>query len=296
VTTPVRSLVLVLGFAVLTGCLPDDTRKAPGRLDVTVTSDYALSPSTPGFDTADGWHVEYDRFLITLGEVALGGDDCTPYNDTDYSRVLDALLDAPQKLSAPVALGACDFRFRMRPPPDDAVLGVGVTAADLKMLREPGSDGFAEDSGSAVYVSGKAQRAADTKRFAWSFRLGAQFDDCKLLADSGVSLSSDDQQSVDITLRSAALFQSVPNDALAERRFAPFAEADDVHGNGDGSVTLEELASVPLGANATFDRWDSFADYVYTGLVPKLPRFRGAGICSIGPIDEGGHGPGGGKH
>lgn len=295
-TTLARSLALVVAFTALGGCLPDDTRKPPGRLDVTVTSDYALAAGGPGFDTIDGWHIEYDRFLVTLGEVNLGGDDCTRYNETDYSRVLDARLEAPQKLSTPFALGSCDFRFRMRPPPEDAVLGAGVSAADLELLRAPGSDGFADSSGSAVYVSGKAERPGATKRFSWSFRLGAQFDDCKLLAESGVSLSSDDQQSLDISIRSAALFQQVPNDFLAELRFAPFADADDVYGNGDGDVTLEELGEVPLGPNATFERWDSFADYLYTGLVPKLPRFRGAGSCDIGPIKEGGHGPGGGGH
>ncbi|MBK7583171.1 MAG: hypothetical protein IPI67_23605 [Myxococcales bacterium] len=292
-TAAARALSLIAGVAALTGCLPDDTRTAPGHLAVTVTSDYSLGSGTPGIDTMDGWHIEYDRFLVTLGEVALRGDDCTAYNETDYARVIDARLGTSQKLSTPVALGSCDFRFRMRPPPEDAVLGAGVSAADLTFLRMPDSDGFANDSGSAVYVAGKAEKADQTKTFAWAFRLGAQYDHCKLLAESGVRLASGDQKSVDIAIRSGVLFQNVPNDLLAELRFAPFADADDVHGDADGDVSLAELALVPLAANASFDRWDNFADYLYTGLVPKLPRFRGAGICNVGPIDEGGDGPGG---
>ncbi len=286
--------VLCMTSLAAMGCLPDDTRKPPGRLNVTVTSDYPRDPA--GFDTADGWHIEYDRFLIALGEVALRGDDCTSYNDTDYLRVLDARSGAPEKISTPYALGACDLRFRMRPPPEDAVLGQGVSAADLAFLRLPGSDDFAKDTGSAVYVSGSARSGGIEKRFAWSFRLSAQYDDCEIPAESGVHLASDVEQTLDIAIGSKSFFQHVPNEPLAELRFAPFAEADDVHGDADGNVTLDELTLVPLASNASFDRWDNFADYLYTGLAPQLPRYRGSGTCTIGPIDEGGHGPGGGGH
>lgn len=292
--SPALPLCLVLLLA--PGCLPDDTRKPPGRLNVTLTSDYPLGPGAPGIDTDDGWRVEYDRFFVTLGEVELRGEDCTPYNDADYQRVFDARREGPQKVSTPYALGSCDFQFRMRPPPEDAALGAGVSQADLAFLRAPGSDGFAEDSGSAVYVSGEAKSATGTKRFAWAFRLGAQYEDCKLLTETGVQLASDEEESLDLSLRSAVFFQHVPNDALAQYRFAPFAAADDVWGDADGVVTLDELIRVPLDANAAFERWDNFGDYVYTGLVPKLPRYRGLGTCDIGPIREGGHGPGGGQH
>ncbi|MFO0567920.1 MAG: hypothetical protein U0263_19835 [Polyangiaceae bacterium] len=271
------------------GCLPDDTRKPPGRVDVTATSDYSVES---GFDTDDGWHVSYDRFLVALGEVELRGDDCSRYNDTDYARVLDARREEPQKVSTPYAFGTCDFQFRMRPPPDDAVLGEGVSASDLAFLRQPGTDAFAEDTGSAVFVSGRATQAGVTKRFEWSFRLGAQYEACRLLAEEGLSLASDDVLAVDLSIRSEVFFQSVPNSALTELRFAPFASADDDHGNSDGEVTLAELSLVPLEQNAAFERWQDFGDYVYTGLVPKLPRYRGVGVCDIGPIREGGHGPG----
>ncbi len=289
-------LLVLISLLLAAGCLPDDTRKPPGRLNVTLTSDYPLTDDAQGIDTADGWHIEYDRLLVTLGEVDLRGDDCTSYNDTDYARVFDARRTGSQKVSTPYALGSCGFRFRVRPPPQDSVLGAGVTQEDLAFLRAAGSDGYAQESGSAVFVAGVATTAGASKRFAWSFRLGAQYNNCKLLADAGVHLTSDDEQSLDIALASAVFFQHLPNEASAQLRFGPFAAADDTYGDADGRVTLAELTRVPLDENPALEPWDDFGDYVYTGLVPKLPRYRGAGGCTIGAIEEGGHGPGGGGH
>jgi hypothetical protein len=268
------ALTLALLWA---GCLPEDTRSPPGRLNVSVRGDEAL---VSGATTADGWTIAFERFLISLGEVDLEGDDCTRYNESDYLRIFDLRLGTLQTVSTPFARGRCGFGFRVAIPPENAVLGAGVTPADLVLFRTPGSDGFERDRGLVLLVSGTATDGSAAKRFEWHFRRGVQYSSCRLGDEAGVTLESHDDQSIELLVHSLALFRASP-DVGDEFRFAPFAEADDAYGNGDGMVTLEELGAAPGPAG-----FASYAEYVYLDLAPGLPRYRGTGSCALGRIED----------
>jgi hypothetical protein len=281
-------LTVALG---LCACLPDDTRPPPGRLDVTVSPDEVLAPNAVGMDTADGWRVTFDRFVITLGSVKLDGDDCSVYNEFDYLRVMSPGATSTQKVSTPYARGACEVGFQMRPPTSDAALGTGVTEADLLLVGAPASDTYAADAGAALFVSGRAVSGASEKRFAWAFRRGYQYDACELQGEPGVVLASNEERVIDIVVRSSTLFASRPDDDSAELRFGPFAEADDAFGDADGEVKLEELAAAPFDLANQHPEWKTLADYLYLALVPRVPRYRATGTCTIGPYVEEHDGP-----
>jgi hypothetical protein len=140
----------------------------------------------------------------------------------------------------------------MGPPDADVVLGAGVSSADELMMRSPGSDAYLTNVGSALDVAGVAVRGADAKRFHWSFRRVSQYRDCALSptdpATAGVTLRSNDALTYDLRVEVEAIFRDDVDPAAASLRFDPFAAADS---DGDGAVTLAELASIPVAMSAT---------------------------------------------
>lgn len=268
-------LVSLTGFGALlalTACLPADTRPEPGSFATTVVGEEAIRT---GFATSDGWDVAFDEFLISLGEVGLEGDDCNPYAESDYLRILDMRQPNAQRLNLMYALGSCEFSFLVEDPSRDAVLGAGVDEADKNMMRSAGSDTFVENSGVALYVAGSAVRDDELYRFAWSFRHNLQYTDC-----GTVEFESGASDEVEIHVRGRVLFQQNLEDD-SPLQFDAFASADV---DGDHDITLEELNSVTL----THDGNPStLAERLYLRLVPEVPRFRNTDACSaIEPEDD----------
>ncbi|MBI3205889.1 MAG: hypothetical protein HYZ29_30415 [Myxococcales bacterium] len=279
---------LVACGAAAQACLPGETRPPPGGLTVTATAD---QPVVTGLTTADGWKVRFDRFVMSLGYVSLDRDDaCDTYAGANYGRLLDFVRSSPQRVGAVYAVGDCQLGFRVPEPPSSAVLGEGVTAGDLDFMRAESSDKYATDAGITLRVAGAAEKGGTTKTFDWAFRRALVYEDCGVGGGSpSISLASEASETLDLLIRGQALFQTDLDDQSAELRFEPFARADDEHGDGDGNVTLDELAALPLGELGKASgpwatdttKWKSFRDYLYLGLVPTVPRFRATGRCSV---------------
>jgi hypothetical protein len=87
------------------------------------------------------------------------------------------------------------------------------------------------------------------------------------------------------------LFAARPDDDSAEVRFGPFAAADDIFGDADGEVTLAELAASPFDLSGDHPEWQTLADYLYLGLVPRVPRYQGTGTCKFKPYVDDDDGP-----
>lgn len=283
-------LVAYLPLLGLTSCLPADDRPAPGSLLVTA------SPSTAverGMTTDDGWTLTYDRVLVGLGRVWLG-EDCTSYATSRYDRVFDVTQSRDQKLSIEFGLGQCDLRFRMAAPAADALLGAGVLDADRDFMRTPADDPYVKHGGVALEVDGSASKANASKTFQWIFRQTIRYDQCGMTSPggtmAGVNLASGTSQALDIEIDAERLFRDDLVDASAVLRFEPFAEADTIRGNGDGVVTLDELAEEPLGqlrvvapygiGMAKADQVVNLRDYLYLVLLPIIPLFRDTIPCS----------------
>lgn len=295
-------------------CLPTDTRPPPGSLVVTVSSDDQLRQGIDAAATTDGWSIGFDRFLINLGQPSLDGDPCNAYSEPSYTRIFDMKTAGPQRVGLLYGLGQCDFGFRIGNPNADSLLGAGVTAADATFMRTPGTDPYAGTSGVTVYVKGHASKGPETKTFEWAFRRRASYRTCRTSGGAGLDLQGSEARTVDIVIRGGALFADGLEDG-AKLRFGVFADADTKTGDGDGEVTLDELARVPVasaglavgdggaflddggisGAPQGFGRIDagvsayakgavhglSLRDYVYLALFPNLPRFEGDGRCTV---------------
>jgi hypothetical protein len=284
-------------------CLPGDTRPPPGVARVTVSPTDMLLAGIPSSATEDGWGIDYDRFLIGLGRVSLEGDACSVYSDAGYTRLFDMRVPGAQKVSEQYALGACAFGFRVVPPASDSLLGAEVSEGDRLFMRSPGSNKYASGNAVSMYLEGRAVNGEQVKHFAWAFRWRVAYDDCKPVAGGesgpGLSFVGGQTQDVDIAIAGEAVFRDDPEPELGKLRFLPFAQADELFGDGDGEVTLEELDTVPLAGDAASAAYarsvaqlppsvaarlrpePTLADYLYVSALPSVPRFGGVGSCTV---------------
>jgi hypothetical protein len=297
---PAPCASLALAALLAAACVPAETRPEPGQVSISVRGDAALARGIAAEETADGWAVSWERFLVSLGGASLeeGEGDCQPYFGGSYTRVLalegEGTDSTAQKLSIVFGLGDCDFGFAARNPRWDALLGAGVTEAEKQAMRTPGSDAYEIDRGITAQVRGTARRGGVEKRFDWAFRRGLEYSECRVSTEAGtergVSLHAGDQRSLEVRVRGAALFADAADETIAALRFEPFARADDVHGDGDGEVTFDELGRVPIGemvaAGTEVDpAWTTLRDWLYLGRFPALPRYRDTGWC-VTQIEE----------
>jgi hypothetical protein len=263
--------IVAAGLA-LSACLPDDTRPAPGQAVLTIAAD---EHATHGMQTRDGWQIRYERFLLSLGEVRLLSEDCEPYAEADYLRVLDMRRPGAQTVNTSHAIGRCELGFQLRSPAENSVLGAGVSEVDRVFMRERGSDAFGANAGRALHVAGSATRDAVTMRFAWSFRQRLDY-----LCDV-VAFESGTQQHLEIDVRGGALFRAASADTDEDREVEleldAYAAAD---GDGDGDITLAELDGAQT---ASGDR--SLAAELYLERVPELLRFAGQ-RCFVARLPE----------
>lgn len=261
------------------GCLTEDDRPPPGKMVFRGVADAALRD---GFSTEDGWTIRYERFIASLGHAS--PEECTMYSDSAYNRILDLRLEGPQHLSVIYALGPCQIDYELSSPNQDSLLGAGVPAEVRDFMRTPGSDDIAKDAGVSIHLRGVATKNGIEKRFEWIFRNRIDYTNCSQTVDGqlvqGIDLSEDEQVNQDLVVHGGALFQDHQKTTKALLVFDPFAAADDVYGDGDGNVTLDELGKVPLADIAIADRfvdadndWQTLEEYVYVGSLRNVVTF-----------------------
>lgn len=298
-------LRLAAGSTALVACLPIDARPPPGTALVTLYPSEALLDGIPSDGTEDGWAIRYDRYLMSLGFVALRGVACEQYSEAYYGRIFDLLQPEPQRVSTHYALGRCDFNFMLAAASERSLLGSGVSAEDAAFLYDDAAvenpDVIGENpsnrGGISIIVQGTATRGGVTKSFAWAFRQQVVYLQCGANVNgtrvSGIELRSGSEQTVPLQVAGEALFRDDPDPALAKLRFDAFADADTVLGNADDEVTLAELDQVelrdlPLAVGYERLRSDdapgmieelTLADYLYLSAFPNVTRFRENGSC-----------------
>jgi hypothetical protein len=278
-----QAAVVVAAAALLPGCLPDDTRPEPGSLLVNAAPSVAAGS---GLSTPDGWMISFERLLAAIGAIQLEGDECNGYGEPRYTRLFDfaSPMEAPQKVALVYGLGACDLGYELSPPERDAVLGPGVTAADLEQMRtELDDDWISEPERMSVYVRGAAARGDVTKRFEWVFRMEYDVEKCEPGPDgeggTRVDIAGGEAFERTIVFDPTELFRE-STDADAPLRFDALAESD---ADGDGAITQKELDAVPAPPAAGAEEGDdsSLADLLYDELVPRMARPPGSGECEV---------------
>ncbi|XXX78364.1 hypothetical protein WMF30_06295 [Sorangium sp. So ce134] len=245
------SLLSTAALFALGACLPSETRPEPGEVVYTLSG---ADDVRGGLQSSDGWSIEFSKFLLAARYVTThDSDECAVYAMADTPTLVDVRVPGKHEVNRVLATGECGFTYHVGPLPEreyyndvEEWLGPGVTEQDLALVASLAT---------GAYVEGKATKGAVTKVFRWRFFVHDFCNGGLLWGDdegSGptIRVRSGATERVDLVIRGDHLFFDRADEAAAEVRFDPIAEADShpAHGNADGEVTLEELMSVPLSA------------------------------------------------
>lgn len=276
-------MVALLHAGTLFGCLPEDTRPTPGVVTVNFRGGDA---TIDGFTTLDGWRIQFDRALVSIGSVEIAGDSCTQYAEADYFRIMDGKSRKPQKLGLVYGLGTCSIELGARNPEMDSLLGEGVTEADKTAMRQPASDKREQNAGITFWIRGAAERAGVRKSFEWKYRRRrVAYEECIIDGVDTFTLTNEQEKTLEVRVHAQVLFQDHPEAAKARLRFDPFAAAD---ADADGVITIEELDEVPLtslGVDLTAiegaENLKTLGDYLYDVTFPRIIWVGEDGICKL---------------
>ena len=267
----------LLGAALLFGCLPVDTRPPPGAVHVSVHGNTALADGIPL--TSDGWNVRYDRFLVTIGHSWLAGDECDVYSDAAYDRIVDATRSTTQKLALLFGEGRCGLAFAVTGPNENSLIGEGVTEDDKSFLLESAGT----NDRISIRAEGTATAGERIKRFSWYYRRYSGYL-CGLEGDSDLRfvLNGNEAVSATVALRGEALFELERELAPGVLRFEPFAEADDLFGDGNGEITTDELERTP---SPDLEAFATLQGQLDSSLFPAVPELEQR-PCRTIPLNE----------
>jgi hypothetical protein len=121
-------------------------------------------------------------------------------------------------------------------------------------------------------VEGRARNSEATKRFAWTFRRFIHYENCESEGETQLALTEHENVEVELSIGGTVLFQDGSVSTSAVVRFDPFRDADEVYGNADGLVALDELERTPIDGS----RFATLGELVYLELLPRITRYGGA--------------------
>ncbi|MFO0744894.1 MAG: hypothetical protein U1F43_04350 [Myxococcota bacterium] len=260
-------LVTTLGLAgaAASGAACGDDPLADGTLQVTVYGEDYIEDRIPAADVADGWSIDFQRFLVAVSDVSVGKTGKTAALVAVEPRVFD--LTKPSNGQGHL-LGSADVKggvydhasYSIAPAVQGSIAG-NVTAADTS---------FMVDHGYAVYIEATAQKGGESKHFTWAFTGTTHYTSCPTAARV-----DGDTATAQITVHADHLFATTIGDEAAPLRFQALADADADH---DDEVTQAELAAVAISGLSGYDVAG------HTG-VTDLGAFVAAQIPAIGHID-----------
>jgi hypothetical protein len=279
---------LVLALVALVACSDDDSSSgADGKGTVTFTTwgeeyiEQEIPPSAEGETIVeDGWTIKYTKFLITIGEVAVGEDGKEPAAKLAAPKLFDMHAAGKKPVTTFADLPGKPYThvsYSVSPTTAAVELGGGATDADKQLMVQ---------NGYSVYVEGSLIKDATTKTFKWGFKTNTLYDKCKGEVSGketeGVVVTNGGNDAVELTIHGDHFFYDDLQAAEAKVRVDNIANAD---ANGDNDITLEELAAVQLAAITvgTYGTGSASGINDLRAFVEALSRtlghFRGEGEC-----------------
>ncbi len=258
---------LVLCALALAAC--DDDDPGLGDLEVTIYGEAFIEEGIPGGEAGcdgcveDGWAVTFDRFLVSVTEVAVPGvaADVT-------ARVFD--LARPSGGGghpvAVIALPAGHYTAL------DYVIGPSPTAAAGNATADDVA--LMVDGGLAVYAEGRAERAGVVKTFAWGFAGESRYTDCAIEAHVGDGGAA----GAELTIHADHLLYDDLDSGEPQVVFDLLAASD---ADDDGVITRAELEARDISAEARYQ--------VGSRSIDDLWGFVAAQVGTLGHIDGEGH-------
>lgn len=233
---------LLLALVVLTACSSSDS-DGEGAVEFTTWGEDYIEEGIPAADVADGWSIAYDKFLVALSEVTVAEDGAAPVAKMVAPRVFDMHAPGEKAVAAFTGLPAKAYThvtYALSPATEEAELGAGATEADRRTMI---------DGHYSVWVSATATKGQTSKRLSWGFSTSTLNERCKGPLDGkevdGVVVTNGGTDVVQLTIHGDHLFYDDLQSPDAKLRFDSIAAAD---ADGDGVVTLEELAAVDLAS------------------------------------------------
>ena len=206
-----RAMMMLLATA-LAACGDD---LADGTVTVRIYGEDFIEESIPADTFVDGWSVTFDQFLVSLGDISGSAD----HDDATFAAPSFQVYDLAQSS--------------------------GGNGVEVATLAAPGGvyDHFGyviapDASGTSIRVVGTATKGDQTRTFDWAFSPRVTHSHCDIEEEI-----DSDQATVEITIHGDHLFY---DDAVSEEPRVAFQLIADADRDGDGAVTLDELAATDI--------------------------------------------------
>ncbi len=238
-------------------------------LQVRIYGEEYIEEGLPAEIFVDGRSLRYDKFLVSVGGVAVAEKGSEPGLSEPAFQVFDltrASDGAGQEVASDlVSLGRYDDTSFTIAPAADAAVG-NASAEDLALMV---------DGGFSVYVAGTATKGDVSKHFAWGFATHTDYSECESLAD----VRGGQPAVVQLTIHGDHLLYDDLYSKTPNVTFTLIADAD---ADNDGEVSQAELEAVDLrplpnyqvGSTDIVDLWH-FIEHLTT----TLGHIDGEGHC-----------------
>ncbi len=263
-----------------------------GALSLVVNGEETATEGIPNDEVAfaDGWTVEFDKYIVSFGNLTLRGAEGGLEADMVY--VADLHRGAPEvELFEALAAQRWDsFNFEIVPPTDEVINANGVDEADIQLMR---------DMGYNYWIEGRAQKGDVELHFAWGLQNPTYNRDCTNGIDDtqGVVIRNSGTSTAEITIHTEHMFWTTLGIHESELRFdaiAAMADAEgeipfdalegqllanlqDAEGNplmdGSGNPVVYDPASVALPA-------DNLKEFILAATATQA-HLNGAGLCTV---------------
>lgn len=259
-----RAATAILGLALLAACSEEQ-----GDLKVLIYGEEFIETKIPADVFDDGWSIEFDSFLISVGVVAVAEAGSSPALEEARFQVFDLAADSSGAgytvAAGTVRGGAYDETSYVVAPSSDLVAG-NASEDDVAMMKE---------GGFSVFLAGNATKGGEVKTFAWGFTTRTAYHAC----ESKAVVEAVAPATVQLTIHGDHLFADDLFSETPSARFDLYASAD---ANGDGDITQAELKAVDLrplenyqvGGTGITDLWN-FIEHLTT----SLGHIDGEGHC-----------------
>jgi hypothetical protein len=269
---------LVIG-AVMAAVSCGPVAAGSGSIDAQVWGEDFVTQGIPASEFADGWGVQFTKFLVHVSGVRFAATGGPSYELPGPGRVWDLKL-----ATTPISLGMIPrvearrldrVQFELSATAMESLAG-NASEADVAVMRT---------GRYAMYVEGTATHPTRGMRsFRWGFSGSTRFTGCQddarmpgLVVTSGSAPTR-----AQVTVHADHLFYDGLQNPDARLRFDAIAAADR---DGNGAVTLEELAmvdltSLPTGQYQTGSARgvNTLRDFV-TALTTTVGHWNGEGHC-----------------
>lgn len=273
-----RSLPFAFGLCLLSSCVTGCADDENGTVFLSTWGEEFIERGIPREEFEDRYEVEFDTFLITLGDLDARGTAGELRDERTW--LVDLTTPGPHDLALhAVANGEYgEVSYRVRPIDADTIVhGSATEEARERMLEGPYS----------ILVEGSAYSSGKSFAFSWAFDTSTLYQRCRQVIDEettvfGFSVGTGKMTTLELTIHGDHLFYDDLAADDAGLRFEAFAAAD---ADEDGQITLEELAAVPLidlpadlYGTGNYSDVNDLAAYV-RALTTTLGHFNGEGHC-----------------